>query len=169
MKWTNLKSYNRFSDQRQAMKTVNSVVKMKVSTWKSNCRQLVYSPSSEECGPQCGIVQDLFFKATLKHDYHFQVDSGGFWKWVWWWNIIIFHKVAGSRSGGVWPVPAKVKSLHWIFFLFFLLKNENWKKLLLTTDNFNSSRWKPSSGSEQSGTRNAIQGDQDLVTWTTTD
>ena len=30
-------------------------------------------------------------------------------------NIILICQVAGSRSGGVWPVPAKVKSLLWIF------------------------------------------------------
>ena len=116
-----------------------------------------------------GLFRISSSRRVSKHDYHFQIDSGGFWKWVGWWNVIIFHKVAGSRSGGVWPVPAKVKYLHWIFSSSFYWKMKTGENLLLTTDNFNSSRWKPSSGSEQSGTRNAIQGDQDLVTWTTTD
>ena len=166
---TNLKSYNRFSDQRQAMKTVNWVVKMKVSTWKSNCRQLLYSPSSEECGPQCGIVQDLFFKASLKHDYHFQIDSGGFWKWVGWWNITILRKVAGSRSGGVWPVPAKVKSLHWVFLLLFI---EKWKleKIyywqLITAIHQGES---PLLVRNNQAQEMLSKVNQDLVIWTTTD
>ena len=83
----NQNNHYRFSDQRQAMKTVNSVVKMKVSTWKSICRQLVYSPSSEECGPQCGIVQDLFFKASQKA--WLKIDSGWFCKKVWWFGMLL--------------------------------------------------------------------------------
>ena len=33
-------------------------------------------------------------------------------------NIILICQVAGSRSGGVWPVPAKVKSPLDYFFHF---------------------------------------------------
>ena len=40
-------------------------------------RQLVYSPSPEECGRQCGIVQDLFFKVLVFVQFF---SSAGIWR-----------------------------------------------------------------------------------------
>ena len=72
----------------------------------------MYSPNPEECGRQCGVVQDLFFKVA---------DCNNFYRLIAGENVTTFQhdftengqesvlQVAGSRSGGVWPVPAKVK------------------------------------------------------------